>query len=998
MKLKRVKMLLLALSVAIPTVASNPAISIAYADDGAVIGDTTEATEPGGEDSRNTSTVAESEPSESGTTDPVSVVNQTVSIDSDLVNGSVKVNGTAMAAGTSGNLAIGSTVTVDAEPNIGFVFASASVKNADGTAVSISGSTSSFTFTMPAQGVTIYASFKAADPDNSLNPVKVNGLVVNGQTAGTATVNGQNITNGTSSGNIKAGNNVSIVVDADSDNFELKTISVKDSDGADISGTLSGNVFTFTMPEKSVTANVEFYTKRSVSVTSNGGSVTINGQKTYPKITPGTEVTVKAAEDTNHILSNLTINGADAKISDDKSTATFTMPDSDVSVIAEYVSARKVMVNVTGSGSGTFSYTVNGEKVTNLDKVKAGDKITITATAAEGSFFGKISSNAVESDVKDNAISFTMPEEDVTVEAVFNQAETVNVTANKEVIKSYGEDVGKDGGVSYKTISVNGASYQVIADQNFFKDGKEIVAGTVLDIITTDNTGTAATTATFTGPVHIVNTQVPSDENLDSEEKSVSFTGGIGNIVYNYAADTMAITVNFDDNAQEGQTVTLSAATDININAGDTIKAGEIIATAKVTNGTALFTAIPDSRYGTYSISFTPAAGTFASRQTIVVPESGQEKEGNGYVVSAETVHQKTNISVLDEKGNHLNGAQFEILDEKGTVKASFTSGTEDYVLDRLLPGTYTLHTVRTAPGYVYNTKQDIEFKITDEDQVKDVTIAEKKNTVAVSVTDAEDGAVTKNAVLNIFRIDNESRTLVGTIGTNGDLEAQQTIEGLPAGNYVLSEKTTPMGYQKAEDSAEFTIDEETPEYVITVTSARTYGHVNLTLLSSINRNPLAGGVYELSKDGKVVATMTTNSEGKAVSKDLLIGDYENGEFLGSTTYKLQEATAPDGFIKDEKTYDIKLAYLNDTIPVVAITATIPNTAVEEEIPETRTVTKKVGGGTTTGGTISKTTAANIQTGDPAMLYGYGAAGSFAAGFAALAGILKKKKKNTKNK
>lgn len=64
----------------------------------------------------------------------------------------------------------------------------------------------------------------------------------------------------------------------------------------------------------------------------------------------------------------------------------------------------------------------------------------------------------------------------------------------------------------------------------------------------------------------------------------------------------------------------------------------------------------------------------------------------------------------------------------------------------------------------------------------------------------------------------------------------------------------------------------------------------------------------------ELVATVTTNEEGKAVLSDLPLG-----------TYRIKEVSAPYGFVLNSKEQVVTLSYVNDTTPVVFESATVLN-------------------------------------------------------------------------
>jgi len=985
-----------------------------------------------------------------------------ISVDQTMKNGTIRINvkeadgsrNVDLKPGTTYSLPYGSEITITAMPDAGYKFKSLFVNGEDQKANQPLITLSQDKY---ANGLSILAEFEEVPEDKTRNPITIEGLtetVTDGDTTrintlGSALVNGISKEDGTTTDYYQAGSTIRFRVYPGND-WCLPEVTLTDLSGNTINTgdendpkpltaektaqTSTYTDYSFVMPEMPVKVMVNFTKKQQVVVKSGGGKITVNGltatpdadgNLTFSGIIPGSEVTVNVSDDSDsaHLFREMSFAGITGAESIKDKSYTFTMPKNEVTVTASFDDVKQVSAKTEGTGKGNLSYEVlaKGEtqwKKADSLKVKAGDKVRITATPSDGSFFGNLSAvvngtsdekNPFTAEKKDNTISFTVPEQNIEVTGIFNRSESVGVTATKEVIDAYGSDfTGKDdeveGGVSYKSVPVEDAEYKLIADEDFYDNGNLVKAGTELETLTTDKDGKAVSKCKFTGKAHLVEAKLPSDETSNTKPVDLNFTDGYASAVYDYPADTCSISVTADDDAQNGQKINLLAATDISIAGGTTIKKGDIVASATLINNKASFHMLPATRYGRYAVQIVPADGTFAESSTILIPEGKNVTvSDNGYEVKVLTEHQKTTVGVIDPDGKQVSGAKMEILNSSGRTVASFTSGSEAYQIERLVPGEYTLHTVNTAPGYISAGKPDVDFTIGANDQLKDVTITEKQNEASFSVTDKEDGAVTKGAVLNLFRIDGDSRTLVGTFGDAGDLSAQVTIKGLPAGMYCLSEKTTPQGYQKAPDSSIFVVDETTASYTMTISSERTYGVLDLTVLSSVNRDPVSGAVYALYKDGKAIVTMETGSDGKVSTSDnkekwVPIGDYENGVFQGSYTYQLKEIKAPSGFVKAEKSYDIKFAYLNDTINPVKISATLPNTVSGGETQKTVAV-KKNGTTTGTGTTGSSTILTNggkggvAQTGDENTAAVYGSLAAVVAVTAIAAGKKKKKKR-----
>ena len=72
--------------------------------------------------------------------------------------------------------------------------------------------------------------------------------------------------------------------------------------------------------------------------------------------------------------------------------------------------------------------------------------------------------------------------------------------------------------------------------------------------------------------------------------------------------------------------------------------------------------------------------------------------------------------------GKNLPGAKLEIRDEKGNVVASWTTTEEDYYIDNLAPGKYTLIEIAAPDGYQLST-ETATFVVEADGKIKEVTM-----------------------------------------------------------------------------------------------------------------------------------------------------------------------------------------------------------------------------------------------------------------------------------
>ena len=214
----------------------------------------------------------------------------------------------------------GETVTLSISPDVDYLFKSLEVKDAaeNAVAVTLSEDNSSATFSMPASGVTVMPSF--AKVVHSVTVTKVTGGTI--ETDKTTATQGMTVT-------------LTIKPDVAND-YVFKSLEVEDAAGNTVNvATVNSTTKTFTMPASDVTVTSTWAkVERSVTiVNATGGTVTTdNATATY-----GETVTLTIAPTSGDQFNSLTVkdaagNAVDVTLSNNKTSATFSMPKSDVTV------------------------------------------------------------------------------------------------------------------------------------------------------------------------------------------------------------------------------------------------------------------------------------------------------------------------------------------------------------------------------------------------------------------------------------------------------------------------------------------------------------------------------------------------------------------------------------------------------------------------------------------------------------------------------------------
>ncbi|WP_026528314.1 InlB B-repeat-containing protein [Butyrivibrio sp. VCD2006] len=315
------------------------------------------------------------------------------------------------SASASANTATkGETVTVTTTAESGYEIDKVTVKNEDGSAVSVSGSEDSYSFTMPAGNVTITATFKKISYSVTVASSE-NGSAESDKTSATK------------------GDTVSITVAPES-GYETDKVTVKDVDGNSVSVSGSENSYSFTMPAGNVTVTATFK-KANYSVTVSSAS---NGSAESDKTTAnkGDTVSITTTPTSGYETDKVTVKDADGNavaVSGSEDSYSFTMPASNVTVSAAF-KKRSYSITISSADGGSAS--------ASADDATKGETVTITTTPDSGYETDKVTvkdadGGTVSVSGSGTSYSFTMPADNVTVTPTFkkiNYSVTVSSASN----------------------------------------------------------------------------------------------------------------------------------------------------------------------------------------------------------------------------------------------------------------------------------------------------------------------------------------------------------------------------------------------------------------------------------------------------------------------------------------------------------------------------------------------------------------------------------------
>ena len=280
--------------------------------------------------------------------------------------------GGKVEADKTADLAEGETVTLTVTADSGYSFGSLSVKDAEGTEVETEDKgDGTYTFTMPASNVTVTATFTAD-------------VVPTTYTVTIETVTGGKVE--ADKTDVAEGDTVTLTVTPDS-NYNFGGLAVNDAEGTKVKTTRQADgTYTFTMPASNVTVTPTFSRKSSGGSRGGGGSAS-SGETSYSVSVPsksnngsvsanlksatkGSKVTFTVTPNMGYMASGVTVkdaNGNEIAVTDNgDGTYTFVMPDSKVSIAAEFVKEGTETPNTTPTPGAEEN--CPSEKFTDVDQ------------------------------------------------------------------------------------------------------------------------------------------------------------------------------------------------------------------------------------------------------------------------------------------------------------------------------------------------------------------------------------------------------------------------------------------------------------------------------------------------------------------------------------------------------------------------------------------------------------------------------------------------------
>ena len=509
-----------------------------------------------------------------------------------------------------------------------------------------------------------------------------------------------------------------------------------------------------------------------------------------------------------------------------------------------------------------------------------------------------------------------------------------------------------------KPITSDTAEFDIQAADDFSINGKQIhVKGDIVDHIVTDKaTGKATTNKLYAGAKYnVIETKAPKNYVLQKTARPVtiawnktanleyvSTTTSVGNdwqngniTVFKYRLDK-----NGDKTEEKvylpNAEFTLIASTDVLLSDGTVLyQANKPIEVVKTdANGKATFKSVPVGYK--YIVTETKAPDGYVNAYLSKEFTLSYNSEVEFVEAPAENFENTpTRVYISKQRlgdNAEVKDAQMKLLDKDKKVVDSWTSNGSEHLIEKLVPGTYTIHEERQHNGYVI--AEDISFTIVDQNNVSIIgnveiqykngipliVMHDDQTVVEISKTDVATTEEIEGAKLVVYDKNNK----VVDSWTSEANKSHKIVGKLVVGeSYRLVETAAPDGYLISNEIT-FKVEGRTNNgkaIVQKVEMKDDYTKLSIKKTDKETGKTLAGAVLQLiDSTGKVYKQWTTKTTAERIDR------------IPLGIYTLHEVSAPKGYVKfADRTIEIKAEdFENGKIKNVTVADGITHVKIEK--------------------------------------------------------------------
>lgn len=599
-----------------------------------------------------------------------------------------------------------------------------------------------------------------------------------------------------------------------------------------------------------------------------------------------------------------------------------------------------------GKDGGTHSLITGSDGITDTISLAPGKYTLSEVAAAEGY---AIPLNGWGFTVKEGTVQQVTNTSEVT-EWSFNDGLLTLTLKNSRIYggltieKTDGKDGSALAGAEFTVAGSDGTPLTFIKNNGRYEAATgEGASGTVV----TDANGTAHITGLKFGNYAVTETKAPEGYVLKGDRHSIAISRQQTEVTLRLKNDKAMykVTAIKHDAGENGKLL---------VGAEFTLYSAEGAVVAKAVtgyDGTAVFE-VPEGKYKlieTRAPAGYQLSGDFVREITV---NAMQDSVGEfKYTFNNEKTSYSIEIHKHDseDKQKKLAGAEFAVTDSRGFTKTVTTDTSGKASITELPYDDYTIREIKAPKGYALSDKE-YSVKKTELVHGSPVVIEAANKHILGSVTikkvdhenpeklleGAKFNVTDENGSLLKWKAEGDVYTL-DERGSSVITAGRVTLKDLPEGTYTLTEIDAPSGYAILDGSRTFTITEAnmTAPLEIKVENLLRRTAVGFIKVDKNNKElRLADAEFTLyrmngEKQGKVVATGVTNSNGLVTFTELTMGSYRAKETKAPKGYKLWNA--PIDFTVDE--YGKVSVGSTELKPEgLVYTAMITNTAEEKEI------------------------------------------------------------------
>ncbi len=458
-------------------------------------------------------------------------------------------------------------------------------------------------------------------------------------------------------------------------------------------------------------------------------------------------------------------------------------------------------------------------------------------------------------------VSFDVTEEDATQEGTIKlvkvekpnmaQKGTISVEKTGEVFFGVNVSGEEDKDVIYQPVykvkGLAGATYEITADEDVVTpDGTlRYHKGDVVDMITTDEDGTAKSKELYLGNYTVTETKAPEGMVINKVGHQVELT---------YAGQDVAVTETATSFYNERQKVKISF---------------EKVLEQDETFGIGKNDELKNVSFGLYA-------------KEDIVSESGTVIPADGLI----------EIIGLTEDGT-------------AAVATDLPFGSY-YIKEMATDGHYILSDEQYAFTFDYagQDTETVEIKVNDGKPIENKLIY---GSVSGKKVD-ENGEALAGAVIGIFKADETEFTEEHAFMTvkSGE-DGSFAFKEVPYGNWIVKEIEAPEGFVLDGTTHVVTIDQNEQVIEMEITNEYIHGNIRLTKVDAdYPDNKLTGATFEVYKDVNGDGKLDDKDELVGNLEETSVGIYEMQELLYGK-YLVKETKAPEGFVLDEGVYSVSI-------------------------------------------------------------------------------------------